>query len=167
VIEEEAAVVREVYRLYTEEAFSIGASARWLNTRAIPTRKGKSKWVRSTVWAMLHNPAYRGVTCFGKTERAERKKITRPLRQRGGFSPRSSPNRECLRQDWIEIPVPVIVSEESFALAQERLQQNKHFSPRHTKESTLFAGSFGTQWCVDMPITIAAWALMINVFPGC
>ena len=140
VIEEEAGVVREVYRLYTEQAFSIGAIVRWLNAQGIATRKGKSRWERTTVWAMLRNPAYKGTACFGKTERAERKKITRPLRQRGGYSPRCSANRERARQDWIEIAVPAIVSEETFADAGERLEQNKHFSPRHTKEPTLLQG---------------------------
>lgn len=139
-IEEEAAIVRDVYRLYTEEAASIGAITRRLNLQSIPTRKRKSPWERTTIWAMLRNPAYKGTACFGKTERAERKKITRLLRQRGGFSPRSSASRERAREEWIEIPVPALVSEETFALAQERLAQNKHFSSRNTKEPTLLQG---------------------------
>ncbi|ODS30034.1 MAG: hypothetical protein SCARUB_04863 [Candidatus Scalindua rubra] len=40
---------------------------------------------------MLHN---KGTACLVKTEKADRKKITRPLRKRGGFSPRSSCNYE-------------------------------------------------------------------------
>ena len=147
VIEAEAAVVREVYRFYTEEALSIGAIVRWLNAQGIPTRKGKSCWERTTVWAMLRNPAYKGTACFGKTERAERKKITRPLRQRGGFSPRSSANRDRPREEWIEIPVPALVSAETFALAEERLEHNKHFSPRHTQEPTLLQGLLVCSLC--------------------
>jgi len=44
-----------------------------------------------------------GMACFGKTEQVERHKITRPLRQRGGYSPR---NKQCQsrattgRVDW-------------------------------------------------------------------
>ena len=140
VIEEQAEAVRKVYKLYTEDGLSINAIARWLNVHSIPTRKGKSRWERSTVWAMLRNPAYKGTACFGKTERAERQKVTRPLRQRGGFSPRCSSNRERPRDEWIEIVVPAIVREDSFALAQERLEQNKRLSPRRTIEPTLLQG---------------------------
>ncbi len=147
VIEEQAEVVREVYELYTGTGLSINAIARWLNDHRIPTRKRKSQWERSTVWAMLRNPAYMGKACFGKTEITERKKVTRPLRQRGGFSPRCSSNRERPRSEWIEIPVPAIVKEETFGLAQERLEQNKRFSPRRTIEPTLLQGMLVCNRC--------------------
>jgi site-specific DNA recombinase len=147
VIEEQAEVVREVYKLYTGSGLSINAIARWLNAHRIPTRKEKWQWERSTVWAMLRNPAYMGKACFGKTEVTERKKMTRPLRQRGGFSPRCSSNRERPRSEWIEIPVPAIVKEETFDLAQERLEQNKRFSPRRTIEPTLLQGMLVCNRC--------------------
>jgi site-specific DNA recombinase len=145
--EEEASVVRQVYRVYTEEGWSIGAIVRWLNAQGIPTSQRKSPWERTTVWAMLRNPAYQGTACFGKTERAERQKVTRLLRLRGGYSSRSSANKERPREQWIAIAVPVIVSPESFALAQERLQQNKVFASRHTKEPTLLQGMLICKLC--------------------
>jgi site-specific DNA recombinase len=140
VIEEEASIVREVYRLYTEEMLSMGTIVRWLDSNSIPTRKRISSWDRSVVWAILRNPAYKGTACFGKTERTQRQKITRRLRMRGGFSVRSSASRERPREEWIEIPVPAIVSEETFALAQERLKANKLFAFRATKVPTLLQG---------------------------
>ena len=140
IVEEEASIVREVYHWYTEEALSIGQIYRRLNALGVETRRGKSTWDRSTVWAMLRNPAYKGTACFGKTEHAERKKITRLLRKRGGFSPRCSCSRERPREEWIEIPVPPIIREDTFSLARERLERNKQFSPRHTKEPTLLQG---------------------------
>jgi site-specific DNA recombinase len=123
IMELEAKVVHKVFECYTEVGLSIGAIARWLNDHEIPTRKQTSRWERSTIWAMLRNPAYMGKACFGKTESAPRQRITRPLRQRGGFSPRCSSNRERPRHEWIEIAVPAIISEASFALAEERLEQ--------------------------------------------
>jgi site-specific DNA recombinase len=139
-IEKQAHVVRHVFELYTEDGLSIRAIARLLNDQGICTRTGKSRWERSTVWGMLRNPAYKGTACFGKTGRAQRQKITRPLRLRGGFSPRSSCNRERPRGEWIEIGVPAIVSQETFGLAQERLEQNKRLSARRTIEPTLLQG---------------------------
>jgi len=147
VIEEQAGVVRQVYRFYTEAGWSIAAIVRWLNAQGIPTRQRKSPWERSTVWAMLRNPAYQGTACFGKTERAQRQRVTRLLRLRGGYSSRSSANKERPREQWISIPVPAIVSAASFALAQERLQQNKVFASRHTKEPTLLQGMLICQVC--------------------
>lgn len=139
-IEKEAEVVRHVFTLYTEDGLSIRAIARLLNDQGISTRTGKSRWERSTVWGMLRNPAYKGTACFGKTGRAQRQKITRPLRLRGGFSPRSNCNRERPRGEWIEIAVPAIVSQETFEIAQERLEQNRRLSARRTIEPTLLQG---------------------------
>ncbi len=114
IISHEAEVVRQVFELYTKIGLSINKIARWLNEQQIATRTGRSQWCRSTVWGMLRNPAYQGKACFGKTELTERQKITRPLRQRGGYSSRCSANRERSQDEWIEIPVPALISEQTF-----------------------------------------------------
>src|SRR6185295_7746599 len=89
----------------------------------------------------------RGKACFGKTELRPRQRITRPLRQRNRPPSRNSANHERPRQDWIEIRVPALVSEDTFALAQEQLQKNKHHSPRRTIEPTLLQGMLVCQHC--------------------
>jgi site-specific DNA recombinase len=147
VMEGEADVVRLVFQTYIEQAISINAITRMLNERQIPTRKGIARWERSTVWAMLRNPAYIGRACFGKTELRPRQRITRPLRQRKGHATRNSANHERPRQDWIEIPVPALVSESTFALAQEQLERNKHHSPRRTVEPSLLQGMLVCEKC--------------------
>jgi site-specific DNA recombinase len=147
VIEAEADVVRLIYRRYTVEHLSIGAITRLLNERAVPTRKRISRWERSTVWAILRNPAYKGTACFGKTETRPRQRVTRPLRLRGGVAKRNSSNRERPRQEWIEIPVPAIVSDEIFALAQELLTTNKTHAPRRTIEPSLCQGMISCRKC--------------------
>ena len=136
-----------VYEIYTQQGLSINAIARLLNEREIPTRTGKSRWERSTVWAILRNPAYRGAACYGKTELRPRQRITRPLRQRKGIPSRDSANHERPRAEWIEIPVPALVSEEMFALAQEQLEKNKKHSPRRTTEMTLLQGMLVCEQC--------------------
>src|SRR5262249_49849964 len=68
IIEAEADVVRLIYQRYTAEHLSIGAITGLLNEKGVPTRKRISRWERSTVWAILRNPAYKGTACFGKTE---------------------------------------------------------------------------------------------------
>jgi site-specific DNA recombinase len=136
----EAEVVQRIYKLYTEDLKSIGEIARDLNAHNIPTRKGVSRWERSTVWGILRNPAYIGKACFGKTQQTERTRITKPLRQKGGYTNKSSACTETPREQWIEIPVPCIISPETFELAAERLSYNKIQSKRNTIEQTLLQG---------------------------
>jgi site-specific DNA recombinase len=145
--ETEAEIVRTMFAAYTQQGLSINAIARLLNERHIPTRTPNTRWERSTVWGILRNPAYQGKACFGKTELRPRQRITRPLRQRNRLPTRNSANHERPRQDWIEIPVPALVSEDVFALAQEQLQKNKQHSPRRTIEPTLLQGMLVCQHC--------------------
>ena len=147
VVDAEATVVRKVYEMFTVQHLSIGAITRSLNEQAIPTRTRDSRWERSTVWAMLRNPAYVGKACFGKTERKPRQRITRPLRQRGGYSNRCGANQERPRQEWIEIAVPPLIGETAFALAQEQLEKNKQFSQRRTIQPSLLQSMLVCERC--------------------
>ena len=147
IVETQAEVVRKIFASYTQELWSIGAIARELNEQQIKTRTGQGLWERSTIWGMLRNPAYQGSACFGKTEVCARQRITRPLRQKGGYSRRTSSSKEKERSEWIEIAVPALVSAEVFALAQERLAQNKQLSGRNTKEPTLLQGLLVCEQC--------------------
>jgi site-specific DNA recombinase len=147
VMEDEAKVVRMVFEIYTQQGLSINAIARLLNERRIATRTGKGRWERSTVWGMLRNPAYRGTACYGKTEQRPRQRVTRPLRQRKALPSRDVAGHERPRAEWVEIPVPALVSEEMFALAQEQLDKNKRHSPRRTIEPTLLQGILVCEQC--------------------
>jgi site-specific DNA recombinase len=147
IVEAPAEVVRKIFAWYTQELLSIGAIARRLNEERIPTRSGRGLWERSTVWGMLRNPAYQGSACFGKTEICARQRVTRPLRQKGGYSRRCSSSREKERSQWIEIAVPALVSPAIFASAQERLAQNKQRSLRNTQEPTLLQGLLVCEQC--------------------
>ncbi len=147
VVESEAKVVQMVFDAYTQQNQSIYAIAQMLNERQIPTRSRTARWGRVTVWGMLRNPAYRGRACFGKTELCPRQRITKRLRERNGLSNRNSASRERPCQDWTEIAVPALISEEVFALAQEQLEKNKHHSPRRTIEPTLLQGMLVCERC--------------------
>ena len=147
IIESEADVVRKIFNLYTVEGLSIAAITRQLTELGFPTRKQKPRWERSVIWAILRNPAYQGRACFGKTAVAARQRITRPLRLRGSLPKRNSANHERSRAEWIEIPVPALVSEETFALAQEKLINNKLHSSRRTIEPSILQGLVYCRQC--------------------
>src|SRR5271167_4145165 len=147
VIDAEARVVQRVYEMYTVDGFSMGEITRRLNAEGIPTRKQSARWERSVVWAMLRNPAYRGAAAFGKTSIAGRMRVTRALRRRGAIVSSNSIGHERPREEWIEIPVPALVSEDSFARAQELLHENKIRSRRRTITPSIVQGLVSCQKC--------------------
>jgi site-specific DNA recombinase len=122
--EAEAGVVRRVYEMYTVEGLSIAEITRRLNREGIPPRRA-SRWERSVVWGMLRNPAYRGVACFGKTRLSARMQM-RSQRRRGITTPSHTAGHQRPREEWIEIPVPALVTEESFARAEELLYHTRY-----------------------------------------
>jgi len=145
--EAEARVVRRVYEMYTVEGLSIGEITRRINAQGIPTRKASARWERSTVWAVLRNSAYRGAACFGKTRISARTRVMRPQRRRGVTTPSTTAGHERPREEWIEIPVPALVTEESFARAQELLHQNKIRSRRRTIAPSVVQGLVSCAKC--------------------
>jgi len=144
--EAEARVVQRVYEMYTVEGLSIGEITRRLNAESIPPRKS-GRWERSVVWGVLRNSAYRGVACFGKTRVSGRTRVMRPQRRRGVTMPSTTASHERPREDWIEIPVPALVSEESFARAQELLRENKIRSRRRTIAPSVVQGLVSCAMC--------------------
>ena len=151
VVEAEARVVRDIYEHYTVTGWSIEAICRWLNEQGVATRKAGARWGPSTVRQMLRNPAYRGTACFGKTRIvrgvARQKRVTRTLRMGGAVPRRDSAPRERPREEWIEIPVPAIVDEPTFARAQELLHENKVHARRRTIEPSLVQGLVSCRKC--------------------
>ena len=59
VVQEEAAVVELIYRLYTKDGLGLRLITQQLNERRIPTRRG-GKWNVVTIRDVLKNPAYMG-----------------------------------------------------------------------------------------------------------
>jgi len=143
----EAQIVSEVFRRYALEGESIGRIARSLSEQGIATRTGKKDWNTATIWGMLRNPAYAGQAAYGKTHMTDTPaRRTRPARQRGERSGRAGRERVASEQ-WKSIPVPALVSEEQFALVQDRLQRNKRLSPRNTRRPSLLQGILVCREC--------------------
>ena len=71
----------------------------------------------------------------------------RPQRRRGVTTPSTTAGHERPREEWIEIPVPALVTEESFARAQELLQENKIRSRRRTIAPSVVQGLVSCAKC--------------------
>lgn len=148
VVAREAAIVAELFRRYAEDGVAIADLARWLTATGVPTRTGKTRWDRSVIWGMLRNPAYAGRACFGKTLRtADQPGLNRTARQAGRSTPRSYSVTDRPREDWLEIPVPALVAEDTWQRAGRRLADNKRFAARNSKVPSLLQGLAACSSC--------------------
>ncbi len=138
IVEDQAQVVREMFRRYTEDQMSIGELARWLTGEGIPTRTGKDRWDRSVIWAMLKNPAYVGRAGFLKTGFTDRRPaINRKARLQGRSISRHYATYDRPKEEWITIAVPAIIDEDTFKVAARRLVDNRRFASRNSKQLSL------------------------------
>jgi site-specific DNA recombinase len=148
IVGHEAATVAELFRRYADDGASIADLTRWLTSENVPTRTGKARWDRSVVWGMLRNPAYAGTAVFGKTQVLhEQPGLNRRARLEGRSTPRASKTVDRPREDWIAIPVPAIVSTETFSRAAQRLADNKRYASRNSKVPSLLQGLAACSAC--------------------
>ena len=144
----EAVIAAELFRRYTDDGASIADLTRWLTSENVPTRTGKARWDRSVVWGMLRNPAYAGTAVFGKTQvLQESPGLNRRARLEGRSVPRASKTVDRPREEWIEIPVPAIVTAGTFDRAAQRLADNKRYAARNTKVPSLLQGLAACSAC--------------------
>ena len=148
IVDHEAVIAAELFRRYTDDGASIADLTRWLTSENVPTRTGKARWDRSVVWGMLRNPAYAGTAVFGKTQvLQESPGLNRRARLEGRSVPRASKTVDRPREEWIEIPVPVIVTAGTFGRAAQRLADNKRYAARNTKVPSLLQGLAACSAC--------------------
>ena len=148
IVDHEAVIAAELFRRYTDDGASIADLTRWLTSENVPTRTGKARWDRSVVWGMLRNPAYAGTAVFGKTQvLQESPGLNRRARLEGRSVPRASKTVGRPREEWIEIPVPAIVTAETFGRAAQRLADNKRYAARNTKVPSLLQGLAACSAC--------------------
>ena len=148
IVAHEAAIVAELFARYADGGVAIGELARWLSGLGVATRTGKPRWDRSTVWGMLRNPAYAGLACFGKTMRTDQTAgLNRTARLAGRATPRSYTVIDRARSDWLEIPVPALVAEDTWQRVQRRLEDNKRYAARNSRNPSLLQGICACSSC--------------------
>lgn len=121
----QAATVRQIFQWIGAERMSIGEVSRRLSDAGIETQTGKASWDRSVIWGMLQNSAYMGRAAFGKTKTTERRHRIRPQKRSAETPKKAYSVEKANREDWIEIPVPAVVSEALFLAVQEQLEENR------------------------------------------
>jgi len=124
----QAATVRQIFHWIGVERLTIGAVARRLDAAGIVTATGKAHWDRSMVWGMLQNPAYMGRAAFGKTRCVALLPRVRPPRHSAETPKNGYSSVPTERSDWIDIPVPALISEELFLAVQAQLDENRRLA---------------------------------------
>lgn len=86
-----AAVILEIYQAYVLRSMGLSAIASDLNRRGVPPPRshrlvGRVIWAKSTLWAILRNPIYKGTLVYAKARYSEvgkkRGKVRRPDAER-------------------------------------------------------------------------------------
>ena len=133
----EAEVARQIFAWLIDEQLSTYKIAQRLTEAGIRTRRGLEAWAPQTVAQMIRNPVYKGVFCYNKHQQVVplQRQIRHPADK--PLSTPTSSRRARPREEWIPIPAPALVDEETWALAQQQLQINHDRAARNRKHDYL------------------------------
>ena len=141
--EAEAEVVRRVFREYTA-GIGVQAVSNRLTADGVPTRNGGCWWP-TRVWEIISDPIYTGKGYYGKRRYTYEDTGTREIKH----------TQKTESSDWIEIPYPRLIDDETFAKAQEtrKYQRRKprglvHSYP-YMLRGILWCGSCGVRYTYE------------------
>src|SRR5262245_57651677 len=102
-----------------------------LNEAGIRTRHGNSRWAGGYVTNLLRNPIYTGTYYYNRRKQAKAQRRNLPA-----TGPATKPRSSRVwrpQEEWIAVPVPAIVDQETWDLARQQLQLNRERAPRNNK----------------------------------
>lgn len=131
----EAELVRMLYAWLIEERMTIRQILKRLNFGPWRPRSGNRRWSPSTVHHILADPVYTGVAYANRYRYVPPKK---PRQTRGPHAQENSCRQLKPEEEWIPIPVPAIIDQETYERARAQLARNATLSFRNnTKHSYL------------------------------
>jgi site-specific DNA recombinase len=128
-----AVLVAQLFDWYLEPQATVYRLAKRLTDLGVATPTGKPRWNAASVRGILRNPAYAGRAQTNRTRvvpARRRKSALLPVGPGHSHAPRPP-------EDWIAVAVPAIVSEETFARVQAKLDINQQSAPRNTRHEHL------------------------------
>ena len=130
--ETESELVRMLYGWLIEQRMTVRQILKRLNAGPWLARCGGARWSASVVHRILSDPTYSG------TAYANRYRYVPPEkpRARGPTGGQNTCRKLRAKEEWIPIPVPPIVDEETRRLAQAQLERNARLSFRNNKKYT-------------------------------
>lgn len=136
----EAAVIRLIYAWYTQaEPLSFRQIAAQLHASAqVPAPRQGGQWAPSTVGNILRQDQYTGQAYYNRSQ-AHPDEVGQ-LRQVGYGRLRNPARRSRPVEEWITIPIPAILDQETWQTAQERLKMNQKIAKRNTRNLYMLRG---------------------------
>ena len=123
--EEEAKVIRQMYKWYTEEGFGGAKIANMLNERGIKTKRGNN-WSQNSVCRILTNEIYTGKIINGKEEVADFLTGQRKEKDESEWLVTIRPELRIIDDETFDRAQEILKSRhDSFKMTHER-QSNKH-----------------------------------------
>ena len=133
--EGEAELVRTLYGWLTDEGMTLRQILKRLNFGPHVPRSGRQPWSPSVVHHILADPIYAGTAYANRYRFVPPKK---PRRARGPRTHEASCRQPKPREQWVAIPVPALVDQDTWNRAQAQLARNATLSFRNnTKHSYL------------------------------
>src|SRR6266700_2625236 len=129
----EAVLVAKLFDWYLEPQATLYRLTARLTDLGVATPTGKPRWTVASVRGILRNPAYAGRALTNRTRVAPARR-RRPALLPAGPGESHAPRPE---EDWIEVPVPQIISAEIFAQVQAKLDANQQGAARNTRHEYL------------------------------
>ena len=130
---DKAVLVAQLFDWYLEPQATVYRLAKRLTDLGVATPTGKPRWNAASVRGILRNPAYAGRAQTNRTRvvpARRRKSALLPVGPGDSHAPRP-------QEDWIAVAVPAIVSEETFARVQAKLDTNQQSAARNTRHEHL------------------------------
>jgi site-specific DNA recombinase len=133
--EAEAEVARNIFAWLINEQLSTGNIARRLGQAGIRTRHGLSYWSPRTVAQIVRNTVYKGVFHYNKHQHVvpQQRQIRKLPADKGPSTTFSSRIRRP-PEEWIPIPAPALIDEQTWELAQAQLRLNRERAERNNKQ---------------------------------
>lgn len=128
--EAEADMVRQLYAWFVEEGLTIRQCLRRLNDGPWLTRSGRPQWSSSVAHHILSDPVYTGTAYSNRYEYVVPKKPHGRTRRSG--------ERTCRRprpqEQWIAIPAPVLIDQQTWDRVKAQMARNATLSFRRNKK---------------------------------
>ena len=129
--EAEAEVVRLLYRWLIEERMTVRQILKRLAAGPWRPRCGRRLWSKAVVHRILSDPVYTG-TAYANRYTFQ---VPRRPRTRGPRSGERTCRRPRPREEWIPIPVPAIIDEQTHQQALAQLARNSVLSFRNNRRN--------------------------------
>lgn len=140
--EEEAKVVRMIFEWIGVECVSIKEVIRRLYDLGIqPKKQKRDTWTNGPLHRMLKNETYTGKHYYYKSESVITKNPTAKTQKKYQNRHSLKGSRKTRpRDEWIEVEVPRIITDELFQKANVQIKSNGKLSQRFKKNPYLFGG---------------------------